>query len=96
MNSEIGSLSMADHVKVFSESGLSVRKYCEANGLKEHTLRYWNSRQSKNKTNGNFKLVEKEDTSTRSVIPLMKLLLPNRTELFIYSELDPEYVRRLM
>ena len=95
MNTEVGAISMVDHIKLQTDSGMSVLKYCETNELKEHTFRYWKTRQNKKKTSGNFKLVEK----TESIVnhnPIMKLVFPNQIELLIYSELSPEYVRQLM
>ena len=95
MNTEVGTMSMVEHVKAQTDSGMSVRKYCEANELKEHTFRYWKARQDKNKTRGNFKLVEKAE-SIESPNPIMKLVFTNQIELLIYYELNPEYVRQLM
>lgn len=94
MSVETGSIPMVEHIKVQSDSGISVRKYCEANELKEHTFRYWKARQNKDNTRGKFKLIEKDESMTSSN-PIIKVVYPNQIELLIYSELNPEYVRQL-
>lgn len=95
MSAESGNMSMLDHIKHQIDSGLSVRKYCDAHELKEHTFRYWKARQDKNESRGHFKLVE-GNKWTVNPNPMMKLVYPNQIELLIYSEMSPYYLRQLM
>ncbi len=96
MNLDVQAMSMEDHVIKHEESGLSIRKYCQANGINEHTLRYWKTKLEKKKINGKFKLVDSMDSPLAMTIPIMSLIYPNRTELHIYSMLDTGYIRQLM
>ena len=96
MESDIQAMSMEDHVANQGQSDLSVRKYCEANGINEHTFRYWKTKLEKRKVKSKFTLVEADDSPLLSLKPIMSLIQPNKTELHIYSLLDPEYIRQLM
>lgn len=93
---EIGSMTMEQHISAHSATSLSVRKYCEANGIKEHTFRYWKKRFDGHSDRGNFKLVDKVDSLIQAESQLMKIVFPNQIELIVYHRLDPQYIRRLM
>ena len=96
MDSNVQAMSMEDHVIKQGESDLSIRKYCQANGINEHTFRYWKTKHDKKNVKGKFKLVDPIDSPVASINPIMRLMHPNKTELHIYSVLDPEYIRQLM
>ena len=96
MDSDVQAISMEDHVIKHGESDLSIRKYCQANGINEHTFRYWKTKHDKKSIKGKFKLVESIDSPLANTNPVMSLIYPNRTELHIYSVLDPGYIRQLM
>lgn len=96
MNSDVQAMSMEDHVINQGESNLSIRKYCQANGIKEHTFRYWKTKHDKKNIGGKFKLVDALDSPLANTNPIMSLIYPNRTELHIYCALDPGYIRQLM
>ena len=96
MNSEGQAMTMEGHVVNQRESGLSIRKYCEANGVNEHTFRYWKTKLDKKNIKGKFKLVDAGDSPLISPNPIMSFSFPSKVELHIYSVLDPEYIRQLM
>ena len=96
MNSDVQGMTMESHVIQQGQSDLSVRKYCEANGINEHTFRYWKTKLEKKKIKGKFMLVDASESQLASTKPIMSLMHPNKTELHIYSILDPEYIRQLM
>ena len=96
MNLDVQAMSMKDHVVNQGESDLSVRRYCQANGIKEHIFRYWKSKLNKSNIKGKFKLIDSSDSPIISPNLIMSIMHPNKTELHIYSALDPEYIRRLM
>ena len=96
MNSDVQGMTMEGHVVKQGESGLSVRKYSQANGINEHTFRYWKTKLEKSKAKGGFKLVETNHLALINPTPIMSLMYPNKTELHIYSALDAEYIRQLM
>ena len=95
MKRQKDAIEMEGHVNAFSESGLSLRKYCMDHSLSEAVMRYWKAKFEKNKSPGKFTLVQENGVPYQNSV-LLSIQFKNGVELLIYKPLDPEYLRQLM